>query len=182
MSGPDGVVVLPHFSSGFLIVPYKANAKCRHHIPKQKRKLTNWPAYEAGLRQRGDVTVWFTDAAIAGWRAEPRTSRGGQSWYSPLAILTALTTQSHISARAAPDRRFDRFHPSPAWPCTPSARSYHLVPPGRWPGRAAPAIRGRRHESDCRQHRSEVSRLWRMADGEARHSDTPLLAEAAHRP
>jgi hypothetical protein len=28
-------------------VPFKANAKCRHHIPKQKRRLTNWPAYEA---------------------------------------------------------------------------------------------------------------------------------------
>jgi hypothetical protein len=75
-------------------VPYKANAKCRHHIPKQKRKLTNWPAYEAGLRQRGDVTVWFTDTAIAGWRAERRISRGGQPRYSPLAILTALTLRT----------------------------------------------------------------------------------------
>ena len=33
-------------------VPFKANAKSRHHFPKQKRRLTNWPAYEAGLRQR----------------------------------------------------------------------------------------------------------------------------------
>ena len=46
-------------------VPFKANAKCRHHIPKQKRRLTYWPAYEAGLRQRGDLTVWFSEAAIA---------------------------------------------------------------------------------------------------------------------
>jgi hypothetical protein len=68
-------------------VPFKANAKCRHHIPKRKRRLTNWPAYEAGLRQRGDLTVWFTEAAIAAWRAAPRTCRGGQPWYSPLAIL-----------------------------------------------------------------------------------------------
>jgi len=72
-------------------VPFKANAKCRHHIPKQKRRLTNWPAYEASLRQRGDMTVWLSEEAIAAWRAEPRTSRGGQFWYSPLAILTALT-------------------------------------------------------------------------------------------
>ena len=78
-------------------MPYKANAKCRHHIPKQKRKLANWPAYEKSLRQRGDVTVWFTDAAIAGWRAEPRSSRGGQPWYSPLAILTALTLRAIMS-------------------------------------------------------------------------------------
>jgi hypothetical protein len=75
-------------------VPFKANAKCRHHIPKQKRRLTYWPAYEAGLRQRGDLTVWFSEAAIAAWHAEPRTSRGGQPWYSPLAVLTALTLRT----------------------------------------------------------------------------------------
>jgi hypothetical protein len=75
-------------------VPFKANAKARHHIPKQKRRLTNWPAYEASLRVRGSLTVWFTDEAIAACRAEPRTSRGGQPWYSPLAILTALTLRT----------------------------------------------------------------------------------------
>jgi hypothetical protein len=75
-------------------VPFKANAKCRHHIPKQKRRLTNRPAYEEGLRRRGDLTVWFTEAAIAAWHAEPRTTRGGQPWYSTLAILTALTLRT----------------------------------------------------------------------------------------
>jgi hypothetical protein len=82
-------------------VPFKANAKCRHHIPKPKRRLTNWPAYEASLRQRGDLTVWFSEEAIAAWRAEPRTNRGGQPWYSPLAILTALTLRAvfHLALR-----------------------------------------------------------------------------------
>src|ERR1700692_890235 len=82
-------------------VPFKANAKCRHHIPKQKRRLTNWPASEASLRQRGDLTVWFSEEAIAAWRAEPRTNRGAQPWYSPLAILTALTLRAvfHLALR-----------------------------------------------------------------------------------
>jgi hypothetical protein len=40
------------------------------------------------------LTVWFTDEAIAAWSAEPRTTRGGQPWYSPLAILTALTLRA----------------------------------------------------------------------------------------
>jgi len=31
---------------------------------------------------------------ITGWRAEPRTTPGGQPWYSPLAILTALTLKA----------------------------------------------------------------------------------------
>jgi hypothetical protein len=40
------------------------------------------------------LTVWFTDEAIAAWAAEPRTTRGGQPWYSELAILTALTLRA----------------------------------------------------------------------------------------
>src|ERR1700761_3031304 len=72
-------------------MPFKANAARRHHIPKQKRKVTNWSAYDASLRQRGSLTVWFTDTA---WQAAPRTTRGGQPWYSPLAILTALTLRA----------------------------------------------------------------------------------------
>src|ERR1700709_2062352 len=75
-------------------MPFKANAARRHHIPKQKRRVTNWAAYDARLRQRGGLTVWFRGAGIAGWRAELRTTRGGQSWYSPLAILTALTLRA----------------------------------------------------------------------------------------
>ena len=75
-------------------MPFKANAACRHHIPKQRHKVTNWRAYDASLRQRGSLTVWFTDEAIAAWRAEPRTTPGGQPWYSPLAILTALTLRA----------------------------------------------------------------------------------------
>src|SRR5258706_5538483 len=89
-----GVEGRPQFWSRTPAMPFKANARCRHHIPKQKRRLTNWPAYEAGLRQRGDLTVWFTEEAIAAWRAAPRTSRGGQPWYSPLAILAALTLRA----------------------------------------------------------------------------------------
>src|SRR4051795_1781406 len=73
------------------ILPFKLNQAGRHHIPRQKRKVTNWPAYDASLRQRGSLTVWFTDEAIAAWEAEPRTTRGGQPEYSDLAILTALT-------------------------------------------------------------------------------------------
>src|SRR3954465_907307 len=76
------------------IVPFKLNQHRRHHIPRQQRKVTNWPAYDASLRQRGSLTVWFTDEAITAWRAEPRTSRGGQPEYSDLAILTALTLRA----------------------------------------------------------------------------------------
>lgn len=75
-------------------VPFKLNQDRRHHIPRQRHRVTNWPAYDASLRQRGSLTVWFTDAAVEAWAAEPRTTRGGQPWYSPLAILTALTVRA----------------------------------------------------------------------------------------
>jgi hypothetical protein len=56
--------------------------------------VTNWAQYDASLRQRGSLTVWFTEEAIAAWRAEPRTTRGGQAHYSALAIRTALTLRA----------------------------------------------------------------------------------------
>src|SRR5712692_4616921 len=42
----------------------------------------------------GGLTVWFTEAAIAAWKAEPRRTRGGQPRYSALAITTALTLRA----------------------------------------------------------------------------------------
>jgi len=75
-------------------MPFKLNQDRRHRIPRQRHKVTNWPAYEARLRQRASLTIWFTDEAVAAWQAGPRTTLGGQPWYSPLAILTALTLRA----------------------------------------------------------------------------------------
>jgi hypothetical protein len=75
-------------------VPFKANAAGRYHTPRQRHRVTNWPEYDAALRQRGSLTVWSTEEAIAGWRAEPRTTRGGQPHYSALAITTGLTLRA----------------------------------------------------------------------------------------
>src|SRR4051794_15033647 len=72
-------------------LPFKLNQDQRHHIPEQKRKVTNWRDYDESLRRRGSLTVWFSDEAVEAWEAERRTSRGGQPAYSDLAILTALT-------------------------------------------------------------------------------------------
>jgi hypothetical protein len=73
--------------------------------------VTNWAAYDLALRERGSLTVWFTEAAIAAWQAEPRGTRGGQPRYSALAITTALTLRP---PGATPDRRADRIDPSAA--------------------------------------------------------------------
>jgi hypothetical protein len=82
-------------------MPHKANAARRHHIPRPKRRVTNWSEYNEALRQRGSLTVWFTDEAIAAWKAAPRTTPGGRLHYSDLAITTALTLRAvfHLALR-----------------------------------------------------------------------------------
>ncbi len=58
---------------------------------KAKYRIRNWAAYERGLRNRGDITIWLSEEAIEAWTPEKGGRRGGQRRYSDLAILTALT-------------------------------------------------------------------------------------------
>ncbi len=32
---------------------------------KTRYRIQNWPEYERGLRSRGDITIWFSDEAVA---------------------------------------------------------------------------------------------------------------------
>jgi hypothetical protein len=75
-------------------MPFKLHSKGRRHIPRQRHRVTNWREYDAALRNRGSLTIWFTPAAISGWKAQPRTTAGGQRQYSDLAIETALTLRA----------------------------------------------------------------------------------------
>jgi hypothetical protein len=58
---------------------------------KSRYRVRNWPEYEAGLRRRGDVTVWLSGAALDAWRAPPSGKPGGQRTYADLAIEAAPT-------------------------------------------------------------------------------------------
>jgi hypothetical protein len=71
-------------------MPNKHNAPRRHHIPKMKFWLKNWAEYDAGLRRRGSLTLWITPKVLDGWNAARRTTPGGQSIYSELAIETGM--------------------------------------------------------------------------------------------
>ncbi len=84
-------------------MPFKHNAARRHHIPRARYRITNWPAYEAGLRRRGDLTFWVDEAALAGWQAPRRSTPGGQPRYSELAIEMVLTLRLvvHLALRQA---------------------------------------------------------------------------------
>ena len=52
-------------------------------------KTRNWPAYNAALKRRGSLTIWFDPTMI--WEAAPTGNRGRQPDYSDAAIQTCLT-------------------------------------------------------------------------------------------
>jgi hypothetical protein len=83
-------------------MPFRLNP----NRPKRFRaryRIRNWPQYEAGLKRRGDLTLWLDEAAIAGWQAPRRTTPGGQALYSDLAIELVLTLRLvfHLALRQA---------------------------------------------------------------------------------
>ncbi len=41
-------------------MPFKLHSKCRRHIPQQRHRVTNWREYDASLRNRGSLIIWFT--------------------------------------------------------------------------------------------------------------------------
>ena len=63
---------------------------------KKPYRVRNWAEYEAGLRNRGSLTVWLdvdaVSGTIPGWNASApaKRKRGRQTKYSKLAIETAL--------------------------------------------------------------------------------------------
>ncbi len=71
-------------------MPYKHNEKRRHKIQKSQYKVTNWKAYNQALRDRGNITLWFTEEAIEKWTPEKTGKRGRPFEYSEHAIATAL--------------------------------------------------------------------------------------------
>ena len=95
-------------------MPFKADADRRHPIPRQRHRVTNPAARDAALRQHGSLTVWFTDGAIAAWKAGPGTTRGGQRRCSSLAIATALTLRAAF--RLAPRQTAGLISPTLALP------------------------------------------------------------------
>jgi hypothetical protein len=71
-------------------MPYKHNQSRRHKIEKARYKVTNWREYNRALRQRGDITIWFTEEALAAWHPAKTGTRGRPQEYSDLAIETTL--------------------------------------------------------------------------------------------
>src|SRR3954452_23402674 len=95
-------------------VPFKAKAACRRHIPKQQHRVTNWAAYDAGLRARGSLTVWFTPEAVG--YVDGRTTH--QPGRAALLLRSGdrhdADPQGRVPLGAAPNGGADRLHPAAA--------------------------------------------------------------------
>jgi hypothetical protein len=63
--------------------------------------LTNWPEYNDALRQRGDITIWFTEEAIEQWHPVKLGARGRAQVYADHAIETAILMRQvfHLALR-----------------------------------------------------------------------------------
>jgi Transposase DDE domain len=67
-------------------------------------RIRNWRAYNRALINRGRLTVWFDEQAVAAWRhTEPTAGPGAPRLYADLAIECAPVFKSvyHLSLRAA---------------------------------------------------------------------------------
>lgn len=71
-------------------MPFKFHEPRRHEIPRARYRVTNWPDYDRGLVERGDIRFWISDEALTAWVAPRRRTRGGQARYSDLAIEAVL--------------------------------------------------------------------------------------------
>ena len=77
-------------------MPKTSNRSTARKARRTKRsssiyRVRNWAAYDQALKQRGNVTLWFSADAVQAWRYQGPAQRGAQFVYSDIAIETALT-------------------------------------------------------------------------------------------
>ncbi|MBF0298620.1 MAG: transposase [Oligoflexia bacterium] len=72
-------------------MPYKLKDNRRQKFNKSKYLIMNWKEYDNALKNRGSLTIWFSDDAVSAW--SPLTiskKKGGQQLYSDMARACAL--------------------------------------------------------------------------------------------
>ncbi len=52
-------------------LPMKYPKRSQYKYAKSQYRVRNWSEYEAGLKKRGDLTVWIAGDALDAWREAP---------------------------------------------------------------------------------------------------------------
>ena len=127
---------------------------------KTKYRVRNWLAYEASLRKRGDVTLWFDEEAVQAWSAPRGGVPGGQRKYSNLAI-------ERFTADGACDTR--PIYSAVARAGTPDVTV--VVPPSRRAALDPGAVSPWDQRNDAIERIVEVGRRqWRKESGAHRQA------------
>ena len=86
--------------------------RSQYKYAKSPYRVRNWPEYEAGLRRRADLTIWFSEDAIKTWCAPPSGEPGGQRVYAniaietiPVAALERLVTEKGLTESSVLEKR-----------------------------------------------------------------------------
>ncbi|KPD23266.1 transposase [Idiomarina zobellii] len=71
-------------------------------MSKAKYRVKNWSEYNKALKQRGSVTFWLDEKAIAQWWHDtPNGKRGRDLTYSDQAIVTFMMLQAGLVEQIA---------------------------------------------------------------------------------
>ena len=62
--------------------------------PKKKYQVMNWPEYNKALKDRGNITLYFSSEAIENWYSDLAPQKGAQYVYSDLCIEVCLMVKS----------------------------------------------------------------------------------------
>ena len=73
-------------------------------------RVRNWADYEAGLQQRGSLTVWFTPQAVEAWYYQGPRQRGGAIYFFGGRHPNGVDLAAVVSLAAAPNRGVCRLH------------------------------------------------------------------------
>ncbi len=78
-------------------------------MPKPRYKTTNWKQYNQALINRGSLTFWIDEEAIAEWKQNKQGKRGRPRRFSDLAITTARDGETRFLYAIESAVRFSRL-------------------------------------------------------------------------
>ena len=67
--------------------------RSQYQHAKSQYRVRNWPEYEAGLKKRGDLTVWLSDDALEAWRVPAEGKPASTSPDRGLPLVAGPATQ-----------------------------------------------------------------------------------------